>query len=350
VALRLPSGHAERIVMTRRASPRWLLAWALAYLFVACARLTPTPPDPLPSWNAGSAKASIVDFVRRVTMPGGAEFVPPPARIAVFDNDGTLWSEQPIYFQFAFALDRVRALAPQHPEWKTRQPFKAVLDGDLRALAASGDKGLVELLIATHTGMTTEAFAKIVADWLATARHPRFHRPYTDLVYQPMLELLDHLRASGFKTYIVSGGTVEFMRVWTERTYGIPPEQVIGTTFVTQFHTSKDGTQALMRQPRIEFLDDGPGKPVAINKFIGRRPILAFGNSDGDHQMLQWTAAGGGRRLAGLVHHTDGEREWAYDRQSPVGRLDKALSEALAKAWVVVDMQRDWKVIYPFQR
>jgi phosphoglycolate phosphatase-like HAD superfamily hydrolase len=338
------------MAMTRRASPRWLLAWALACLFVACAHLTPAPPDPLPSWNAGSAKAAIVDFVRRVTTPGGAEFVPPAARIAVFDNDGTLWSEQPIYFQFAFALDRVRALAPQHPEWKTRQPFKAVLDGDLRALAASGDKGLVELLIATHTGMTTEAFAKIVADWLATARHPRFHRPYTDLVYQPMLELLDHLRASGFKTYIVSGGTVEFMRVWTERTYGIPPEQVIGTTFVTQFHTSKDGTPALMRQPRIEFLDDGPGKPVAINKFIGRRPVLAFGNSDGDQQMLQWTAAGGGRRLAGLVHHTDGEREWAYDRQSPVGRLDKALSEALAKAWVVVDMQRDWKVIYPFQR
>jgi phosphoglycolate phosphatase-like HAD superfamily hydrolase len=330
--------------------PRWVLVWALAGLFVACARLAPGPTDPLPSWNAGSVKASIVDFVRRVTMQGGAEFVPPAARIAVFDNDGTLWSEQPMYFQLAFAIDRVRALAPQHPEWRTRQPFKAVLDGDLRALAASGDKGLVELLMATHTGMTTDEFAKIVDDWIATARHPRFHRPYTDLVYQPMLELLAHLRANGFKIYIVSGGTVEFMRVWTERAYGIPPEQVIGTTFVTQFQTSKDGTLALMRQPKIEFLDDGPGKPVAINKFIGRRPILAFGNSDGDHQMLQWTAAGGARRLVGLVHHTDGEREWAYDRKSSFGRLDKALDEALAKAWVVVDMKRDWKVIYPFQR
>jgi phosphoglycolate phosphatase-like HAD superfamily hydrolase len=304
----------------------------------------------LPSWNEGSAKAAIVNFVGQVTLAGGSEFVPPAARIAVFDNDGTLWSEQPIYFQFAFALDRVRVLAPQHPQWKTRQPFKAVLDGDLRALAASGEKGLVELLIATHTGMTTDQFAEAVAQWLATARHPRFQRAYTDLVYQPMLELLTYLRANGFKTYIVSGGTVEFMRVWAERVYGIPPEQVIGTTFVTQFQTAKDGRPSLLRQPRLEFIDDGPGKPVAINKFIGRRPLLAFGNSDGDHQMLQWTAAAGGRRLMGLVHHTDGDREWAYDRKSQVGRLDKALDEALAKAWVVVDMKRDWKVIYPFQR
>jgi phosphoglycolate phosphatase-like HAD superfamily hydrolase len=304
----------------------------------------------LPSWNEGSAKAAIVDFLRQVTLAGGPEFVPPAARIAVFDNDGTLWSEQPIYFQFAFALDRVRVLAPQHPQWKTRQPFKAVLDGDLRAVAASGEKGLLELLIATHTGMTTEEFAETVAQWLATARHPRFQRAYTDLVYQPMLELLTHLRANGFKTYIVSGGTVEFMRVWVERVYGIPPEQVIGTTFVTQFQTARDGRPSLMRQPKLEFIDDGPGKPVAINRVIGRRPLLAFGNSDGDHQMLQWTAAAGGRRLMGLVHHTDGDREWAYDRKSQVGRLDKALDEALAKAWVVVDMKRDWKVIYPFQR
>jgi phosphoserine phosphatase len=310
----------------------------------------PGRTDPLPSWNDGTAKASIVEFVLGVTTSGGAEFVSPGSRVAVFDNDGTLWSEQPIYFQFAFAMDRVRALAPRHPEWRSKQPFKAVLDGDLRALAASGDKGLAELLVATHTGMTTDEFAETVAQWLATARHPRFHRAYTDLVYQPMLELLVYLRANGFKTYIVSGGTVEFMRVWAERIYGIAPEQVIGTTFVTQFQMARDGKPSLMRQPKLEFLDDGPGKPVAINKVIGRRPILAFGNSDGDQQMLQWTAAGQGRRLMGLVHHTDGEREWAYDRKSHVGRLDKALDEALTKGWVVVDMKRDWKVIYPFQR
>jgi len=329
---------------------RHALLWVAVGLSLACARLALAPADPLPSWNSGPVKASIMDFVRRVTMAGGAEFVPPTARIAIFDNDGTLWSEQPIYFQFAFALDRVRALAPKHPEWKTRQPFKAVLDGDLKTLAASGEKGLVELLIATHTGMTTDEFAQTVVEWLATARHPRFQRPYTDLVYQPMLELLAYLRGNGFKTYIVSGGTVEFMRVWTERSYGIPPEQVVGTTFVTQFQTRKDGRPALMRQPKLEFLNDGPGKPVAINKFVGRRPILAFGNSDGDHQMLQWTAAGGGPRFMGLVHHTDGDREWAYDRTSHIGRLDKALDEALAKGWTVVDMKRDWKVIYPFQR
>jgi phosphoserine phosphatase len=323
---------------------------AVVWLFVACARLGLAPGDPLPSWNDGPIKASLVDFVRRATTTGGAEFVPPAARIAVFDNDGTLWSEQPIYFQFAFALDRVRALAPQHPEWTTTQPFRAVLEGDVKALAASGERGLVELLVATHTGMTTDEFAHTVADWLATARHPRFQRPYTELVYLPMLELLAFLRANGFKTYIVSGGTVEFMRVWTERVYGVPPEQVVGTTFVTQFLTGQDGKPALMRQPKLEFINDGPGKPAGINKFIGRRPVLAFGNSDGDHQMLQWTAAGTGLRLMGLVHHTDGEREWAYDRTSHVGRLDKALDEALAKGWTVVDMKRDWKVIYPFQR
>jgi hypothetical protein len=328
----------------------WALAWALVLLCLGCARLAPGRTDSLPSWNDGTAKTSIVDFVRRVTSSGGSDYVPPASRVAVFDNDGTLWSEQPIYVQLAFALDRVRALAPRHPEWKTRQPFKAVLDGDLRALVASGEKGLVELLIATHTGMSTDDFAETVAQWLATARHPRFHRPYTDLVYQPMLELLAFLRANGFKTYIVSGGGVEFMRVWAERIYGVPPEQVIGTTVVTQFLMGKDGKPSLMRQPRIEFIDDGPGKPVAINKFVARRPILAFGNSDGDQQMLQWTAAGGGPRLMGLVHHTDGEREWAYDRKSHVGRLDKALDEALAKAWVVVDIKRDWKIIYPFQR
>jgi phosphoserine phosphatase len=306
--------------------------------------------DPLPSWNDGPAKKAIIEFVARVTKEGGPEFVPPAERIATFDNDGTLWSEQPIYFQFAFALDRVKALAPQHPEWKTQQPFKAVLDGDMKALVASGEKGLVELVMATHTGMTTDEFAKTAADWLATARHPRFARPYTDLVYQPMLELMNYLRENGFKTFIVSGGTVEFMRAFTERIYGIPPEQVVGTTFATQFEMRDDGKPVLVRQSKIEFIDDGPGKPVGINKFIGRRPILAFGNSDGDQQMLQWTAAGSGARLMGLVHHTDAEREWAYDRKSHIGRLDKALDEATARGWVVVDMKQSWKVIYPFQK
>jgi phosphoserine phosphatase len=306
--------------------------------------------DPLPSWNDGPARKAIIEFVERVTKEGSPDFVPPAERIATFDNDGTLWSEQPIYFQFAFALDRVKALAPQHPEWKAQQPFKAALDGDMKTLVASGEKGLVELMMATHTGMTTDEFAKTAADWLTTAKHPRFKRPYTELVYQPMLELMSYLRANGFKTFIVSGGTVEFMRAFTERIYGIPPEQVVGSTFVTQFQMREDGKPVLVRQPKIDFIDDGPGKPVGINKYIGRRPILAFGNSDGDQQMLQWTAAGAGARLMGLVHHTDAEREWAYDRKSHVGRLDKALDEATARGWVVVDMKQDWKMIYPFQK
>ncbi len=328
---------------------------ALSILFVAALGFvqpasSQQSPDPLPSWNDGPTKKAIIEFVARVTKEGGGDFVPVAERIATFDNDGTLWSEQPIYFQLAFALDRVKALAPQHPDWKTQQPFKAVLDGDTKALAASGEKGLAELVMATHTGMTTDEFAKSVADWLATARHPRFKRPYTDLVYQPMLELLAYLRENGFKTYIVSGGTVEFMRVWAERVYGIPPEQVVGTTFVTQYQMGKDGKPALVIQPKIEFIDDGPGKPVGINKFIYRRPILAFGNSDGDQQMLQWTAAGSGARFMGLVHHTDADREWAYDRKSHIGRLDKALDEALARGWIVVDMKQSWRVIYPYER
>jgi phosphoglycolate phosphatase-like HAD superfamily hydrolase len=310
----------------------------------------PTPQDALPSWNAGPRKQAIIDFVTRVTRQGSPDFVAPAERIAVFDNDGTLWSEQPIYFQFAFALDRVKTLAPQHPDWKTTQPFKAVLDGDMKALAASGEKGLVELLVATHTGITTDEFAKAVTDWLATARHPRFKRPYTDLIYLPMLEVLAYLRANGFKTYIVSGGTVDFMRVFAQRVYGIPPEQVVGTTFMTKFAMTPNGTPTLTIEPKIALLDDGPGKPVGINTFIGRRPIFAFGNSDGDHQMLQWTAAGAGARFMGLVHHTDSIREWRYDRQSHIGKLDKALEEAIARKWIVVDMNRDWKVIYPFQR
>jgi len=305
--------------------------------------------DPLPSWNDGPSKQSIVAFVQKVTDRAGPEFVSPEQRIATFDNDGTLWSEQPIYFQFAFALARVKALAPKHPEWKTQQPFKAVLDGDTKALAAAGEKGMIQLLLATHTGMTTDEFTKTVVDWMATAQHPRFKRPYTELVFQPMLELLAHLRAHGFKTYIVSGGTVEFMRPWTERVYGIPPEQVVGTSFVTIYKLGPNSQPTLFRQPKIDFVDDGPGKPVNIQKFIGRRPVLAFGNSDGDQQMLQWTAAGEGARFMGIVHHTDATREWAYDRQSHIGRLDKALDEAKARSWTIVDMKADWKKIFAFE-
>jgi phosphoglycolate phosphatase-like HAD superfamily hydrolase len=303
--------------------------------------------DPLPSWNDGAVKKSIADFVARVTTQGGPDFVAVPERIATFDNDGTLWTEQPYYFQFAFALDRIKAMAPQHPEWKNKQPFKALLERDKQALAATGEKGLIEILEATHTGMTTEEFSRAVIDWTQTARHPRFNRPYTELVFQPMLELLAYLRANGFKTFIVSGGGIEFMRPWTERVYGIPPEQVVGSSGVVKFQIGADGKPELLKLAKIEFVDDGPGKPAGINRFIGRRPIFAFGNSDGDLQMLQWTMAGQGPRFAGLVHHTDAEREYAYDRQSKVGKLDKALDDANAKGWAVVDMKQDWKAVFP---
>jgi phosphoglycolate phosphatase-like HAD superfamily hydrolase len=306
------------------------------------------PADPLPSWNDGPAKKAIAEFVARVTTQGGLEFIPVAERIATFDNDGTLWSEQPIYFQVAFALDRVRALAPKHPEWKTKQPFKGVLEGDTKAVMASGQKGLAEILASTHSGMTTEEFNQVAKDWLVQARHPRFQRPYTDLVYQPMLELLQYLRTNGFKTFIVSGGGIEFMRAFAERTYGIPPEQIVGSTGETKLEL-RGGKPVLAKLPKVNHVDDGPGKPVGINRFIGRRPILAFGNSDGDLQMLQWTAAGPGARFMGLVRHTDAAREWAYDRQSHIGRLDKALDEATAKGWTIVDMKADWKKIYTFE-
>jgi phosphoglycolate phosphatase-like HAD superfamily hydrolase len=306
--------------------------------------------DVLPSWNDGAAKTAIVDFVERVTTEKGADYVAPELRIATFDNDGTLWAEQPVPFQLAFAIDRIKALAPQHPDWAQTQPFKGVLDGDTKAVAASGEKGLLEIMAATHAGMSTDEFSKIVSDWLSTARHPRFDRPYTELAYQPMLELLAYLRANGFKTFIVSGGGVEFMRTFAERVYGIPPEQVVGSSGVVKFEMGGDGKPVLIKEATVEFIDDGPGKPVGINRFIGRRPILAFGNSDGDQQMLEWTAAGGGARFMGIVHHTDSEREWAYDRQSHIGKLDKALDEAMAKGWTVVDMKKDWKVIFPFEK
>jgi phosphoglycolate phosphatase-like HAD superfamily hydrolase len=303
--------------------------------------------DPLPSWNDGPVKKSITDFVVRVTTQGGADFVAVPERIATFDSDGTLWTEQPYYFQLAFAFDRIKAMAPQHPEWKNKQPFKALLEGDKKALAAAGKDGLLQIVVATHAGMTVEDFTKAVIEWTKTARHPRFNRPYTELVYQPMLELLAYLRANGFKTFIASGGGVEFMRPWTERVYGIPPEQVVGSSGVVKFQIGSGGKPELLKLAKIEFIDDGPGKPVGINRFIGRRPIFAFGNSDGDLQMLQWTMAGQGPRFAGIVHHTDAEREYAYDRESKVGKLDKALDEASAKGWAVVDMKKDWKAIFP---
>lgn len=302
--------------------------------------------DPLPSWNGGHSREAILEFVARVTTPDGPDFVPAEARIATFDNDGTLWTEQPMYVQMAFALDRVKAMAPQHPEWKQQQPFKAVLEGDTKALAASGEKGLVRIVMATHTGMTTQQFDATVKQWLKTAQHPRFRRPYTECVFQPMLELLAFLRANGFKTYIASGGEVEFMRPWAERVYGVPPEQVIGSSIKTKFQV-QNGQPVLVRLPQVDFIDDKAGKPVGINEFIGRRPIAAFGNSDGDQQMLEWTAAGKGARLMMIVHHTDAEREYAYDRQSSFGRLDAALDEATKRGWVVVDMKRDWKTIFP---
>jgi phosphoglycolate phosphatase-like HAD superfamily hydrolase len=326
---------------------RALLTLTLAFSVLGGAGAHSQSPDPLPSWNDGAVKKSITDFVSRVTTQGGADFVPAEQRIATFDNDGTLWCEQPIYFQVAFSFDRIKAMAPRHPEWRTRQPFKAILDRDIKALAASGEKGLMQIAAATHAGMTTDEFSKEVLDWTASARHPRFHRPYTEIVYQPMLELLAYLRANGFKTFVVSGGGVEFMRPWMEKVYGIPPEQVVGSSGVVKFQIDAAGKPSLLKTPKIEFVDDGPGKPVGINRFIGRRPIFAFGNSDGDLQMLQWTAGGEGARFAGLVHHTDAEREYAYDRQSKIGKLDKALDEATAKGWTVVDMKRDWKTVFP---
>jgi phosphoglycolate phosphatase-like HAD superfamily hydrolase len=302
--------------------------------------------DPLPSWNDGPAKQSILAFVRDVTTEGGPRFVPPAERIAVFDNDGTLWSEQPMYVQLAFALDRVKALAPQHFEWKGREPFASVLRGDLAGVAASGERGLLELVLATHAGNTSDEFARIALDWLSTARHPKLGRPYTECVYAPMLELLAFLRASGFATFIVSGGGVEFLRPWAERVYGVPPERVVGSRVKTRYER-RGGEPAIVRLPELDFLDDGPGKPVGIHAAIGRRPIAAFGNSDGDFEMLEWVTSGPGPRLGVLVHHDDAEREVAYDRKSSIGRLARGLDEAPARGWTIVGMKRDWKEVFP---
>jgi phosphoglycolate phosphatase-like HAD superfamily hydrolase len=300
---------------------------------------------PLPSWNDGSAKTAILEFVAAVTDEKGKDYVEPAERIATFDNDGTLWVEYPIYTQILFAFDRVKELAPQHPEWKTKQPFKALLAGDMKTVDASGLKGLIEIVMATHSGMTAAEFDKEVTEWLATSRQTKFKRLYTELVYQPQLELLTYLRANEFKTFIVSGGGVAFMRTFSEKAYGIPPEQVIGSSAVAEFQ-DKDGKPALVRQPKLNFLNDKAGKPVGIYQHIGRRPILAFGNSDSDMQMIEYTLAGEGRRMGLFLHHTDAEREYAYDRKSRVGTLDKALDQANAKGWVIVDMKREWKEVF----
>ena len=308
-----------------------------------------TQADPLPSWNEGSSKQSIVRFVDLVTKKGGKGYVPPAERVAVFDNDGTLWAEKPFSVQLAFTLDRVKALAPEHPEWKKKQPFKAILEGNLKGIFDDGGQTIQQLVLATSTGMTVDEFEQTVLEWIGSARNPVTKRLYTEMVYQPMLELLAYLRSNGFKTYIVSGGGMDFMRPWTEKVYGIPPEQVMGSYFKLKYEMQETGP-VLMRLSDMEFIDDKDGKAIGINRFIGRRPLLAFGNSDGDLQMLQWTAGGGDSRFMGLVHHTDAEREWAYDRNVSLGRLDKALTEAEEKGWTVVDMKHDWKVIFPFQR
>lgn len=301
--------------------------------------------DPLPSWNDGAAKKAILKFVSDVNVKGGPNYVSSAERIATFDNDGTLWCEQPIYFQFAFAIDRVKALSAQHPEWKDKEPFKSILAGDLKNALAGGQKAIGELMAVTHSGMTTEEFSQTVRDWIKSARHPKFNRPYTELVYQPQIELLSYLRANGFKTFIVSGGGVEFMRPWSESVYGIPPEQVVGSSGKVKFEM-RNGNPVLLKLPEIEFIDDKEGKPVGINRFIGRRPILAFGNSDGDQQMLEYAAAGTGARLMLIVHHDDADREFAYDRKSHIGTLDKVWDEAIQRNWIVVSMKSDWNRIF----
>jgi len=327
---------------------RKILPWIALCLALSLGSAQAQAADPLPSWNDGPAKARILAFVEATTKAGGKDFIAVPDRIAVFDNDGTLWSEQPAYFQLIFAIDRVRALAPRHPEWKTTQPFKAAIEGDTKALAATGEKGVLTLVMATHAGMTPDAFRKEVRDWLATARHPKLKRPYNELVYQPMLELLKYLRANGYRTFIVSGGGVEFMRAWVEEVYGIPPEQVIGSSIKTKYEVH-DGVPRIVRLEEVNFIDDGPGKPIGINQYIGRRPVAAFGNSDGDFQMLEWVTAGTGARLGMLVHHDDDGREFAYDRKSSIGRLARGLDEGPKHGWSIISMKLEWKQVYPRQ-
>jgi phosphoserine phosphatase len=330
-------------------NPYFLFAHFLACTCLALSTAAAAQGDPLRSWNEGTTKKSIVDFVKATTTKGSPKFVPPVERIATFDNDGTLWAEQPLYFQIFFALDRVKALGPQHPEWKDKEPFASLLKGDLKGALAGGEKAILEIIMATHSGMTTDEFDKLVRDWVASAKHPKTGRLYAEMTYQPMIELLAYLRANGYRTFIVSGGGIEFMRAFAEKVYGVPPEQVIGSSGKVKFEM-RDGKPVLTKLAAIDFVDDKEGKPIAISSHIGRRPVAAFGNSDGDLQMLQWTAAGAGARFALIVHHTDEVREWAYDRQSHIGRLDKALDEAQAKGWTVVDMKRDWKKVFAFEK
>lgn len=321
-------------------APSLLLAVCLTSSAVLAAE------EPLPSWNDTNAKKSVVDFIENVTTPGSDGFMPPAERIAVFDNDGCLWSEQPMYFQAFFLFDRIKVLAPQHPEWNEKEPFASVIKGDLKSALAGGEKALLEMAMATHAGLTTGEFEKIVGEWIATARHPQTGKPFTEMVYQPMLELLEHLRAHGFKTFIVSGGGIEFMRPWAEAVYGIPPEQIIGSSIKTKYEL-RDGKPAIVKLPEINHIDDKAGKPAAIQHHIGRRPVFAAGNSDGDFEMLEWTTAGDGPRFAMIIHHDDAEREFAYDRESHIGKLDKGLDEGPKRGWTVVSMKNHWKTIYP---
>jgi hypothetical protein len=331
--------------MKNRLMKALMVAVALTVLSIGVA----SAADPLPAWNDGASKTAIFDFVGKVTRKGSAEYVPPAERIATFDNDGTLWAEQPMYFQLIFALDRVKALAPQHPEWKDKEPFASLLKGDVQGALAGGDKAIVEIIMATHAGMTTTEFEKIVKDWIATAKHPKTGKRFTQMVYQPMLELLRYLRANGFKTFIVSGGGIEFMRPWTGKVYGIPPEQVVGSSIKTRYEM-RDGKPVLIRLAEVDFIDDKAGKPVGINSHIGRRPIAAFGNSDGDREMLEWTQAGGGARLMMLVHHDDAAREWAYGAESKIGTFsDSLMAEANKSKWHVISMKNDWKVVFSFE-
>jgi phosphoglycolate phosphatase-like HAD superfamily hydrolase len=325
-----------------------LVIIGLVWLMLAFAATVALAQDPLPSWNDGPTKQAIMTFVKETTSPSGPKFVPSAERIATFDNDGTLWAEQPMYVQLIFALDRVKTLAPQHPEWKTKEPFASLLKGDVKSALEGGEKAIAEIVMVTHAGMTTAEFEQIVKDWIVTAKHPRTGKLYTEMVYQPMLELLVYLRANGFKTFIVSGGGIEFMRPWTEKIYGIPPEQVVGSSIKTKYEM-RDGEPVLVRLAEINFIDDKTGKPVGINSHIGRRPIAAFGNSDGDRQMLEWTQAGGGERLMMLVHHDDAEREWAYGAKSKIGTFSDALmDEAKKQGWVVISMKKDWERIFSF--
>jgi phosphoglycolate phosphatase-like HAD superfamily hydrolase len=343
-----------RLTRVRRERFMRLSVGGVAVFAIFFATITAIAADPLPSWNDCPAKQAILSFVAKVTQEGSPDFVPVPERIATFDNDGTLWCEQPMYFQVLFAFDRIKATATEHPEWKDKEPYKWVIAGDMEALSKQGEKTLLEIIEQTHTGMTVTEFHDLVRDWMHTARHPRFHQPYDKCIYQPMIEVLRYLRANGFKTFIVSGGGIEFMRPWVDDAYGIPPEQVVGSSGVVKFEM-RDGRPILLKEPKVEFVDDGPGKPVGINRFIGRRPILAFGNSDGDLEMLEYTTIDGPDRsqhfprLGLIVHHTDAEREYAYDRDSKVGRLDKALDAAKSNGWVAVDMKQDWKRIFAFE-